>query len=219
MKKVNQTEKEMLKFWNAQDLNVLKEKIVDPSTWDEEIPIHLDLLFNTPALNSVEKAKTVVEIGCGIGRLLKPLSQEHEKVIGFDISQRMIEEADVYLSNHKDNTETYLLGLDGKFPLESETVDLVYSIVVFQHIHDIVIIKKYLKESMRILKKGGLIRIQTHMGIPSIDGKFHGFAGQMYESLDSFANEFSIAGFEVVESSEGQGHEHWLWVTAKKKDV
>lgn len=204
--------KEVLSFWNEKDLYQLKKKIVNPEAWDEEIPLHLEYIFGSQDLGS---NKTILEIGCGIGRLLKPLAAKGHNLIGLDISTRMLEEAAIYLSG-KVNVKTYLLALDGLFPLKDNSIDIIYSIMVFQHIHDRAIIQRYLQESFRVLKDGGTIRVQTHRGIPSVDGKFHGFAGQMYRTLEEFAKEFEWAGLKVALSEEGNGHEHWLWVTAQK---
>jgi ubiquinone/menaquinone biosynthesis C-methylase UbiE len=97
--------------------------------------------------------KRALDFGCGLGRMTVAISEFYEEVIGIDISEEMLDRARKAVTrpgisfNH---VTTYPL------PFESESIDLVYSTIVLQHIsppHNI----QYLKELFRVLKVGGLL--------------------------------------------------------------
>jgi SAM-dependent methyltransferase len=101
-----------------------------------------------------------LEIGCGIGRLLKPLAQHVAKVIGVDISGEMVREARARLAAfpniqiHK--TETNLS------VVESSSVDFCFSYVVFQHFPAKKPVFTYFEEASRVLRPGGIFRFQIN---------------------------------------------------------
>lgn len=101
---------------------------------------------------------SILEIGCGVGRFLKPLSLRFKKVIGVDISEEMLRAAKEYL---KANNITLILG-NGKSleRIESNTIDYCISAGVFQHITHIDCILNYIKEALRVLKLDGLFLFQ-----------------------------------------------------------
>lgn len=100
------------------------------------------------------KSKTALEIGYGGGRLLAAASSSFKKVIGIDIhNNSQIVEAEL----KKRNIHNFkLLQNDGKnIPVKDSFVDLVYSFIVLQHVGKIDIFNNYLKETYRVLKRGG----------------------------------------------------------------
>lgn len=102
----------------------------------------------------------VVEIGCGVGRLTRVLSERAASVKALDVSAEMLEQAREHneaLANvewlHGDGVS--LTGIaDGE-------ADLVVSHVVFQHIPDPQITLGYVREIGRVLKPGGLAGFQV----------------------------------------------------------
>lgn len=199
-------------FWQSKDLNVLKEKIVDPKLWDKEIDAYMQLL--TPG--APIKGTTILEIGCGIGRLMKPMSELASKVIGLDISPDMKREGEAYLAGNQ-KTEIRLVNADYSWPVDDASVDYCYSVIVFQHIPSIDIIRKYLSELKRVLKPGGVFKIQTHKGSAASTNGFHGFHGHYFSTLDSFVKEFTDAGLQIDIKAEGLGYKDWLWVMGTKQ--
>lgn len=79
------------------------------------------------------KIRSAVDFGCGVGRLVMPLAELSESVVGIDVSPSMLEEA-------KNNCKQK--GLDnvrfihstGAVPEMSEAVNFIHSFIVFQHI-------------------------------------------------------------------------------------
>lgn len=106
-----------------------------------------------------ETSAAVVEIGCGVGRFLKPLSQHFKSVIGLDFSREMLDSARSYCGD----IANIRLQLNDGFTLAScpdESADFVVSAGVFQHIPDITAITTYIREGLRALKPGGILLFQ-----------------------------------------------------------
>ena len=91
-----------------------------------------------------------LEIGCGIGRLLKPLSKRVRRAVGVDLSDEMIRRGREYCADRPNvellRTEGALEGLaDGAF-------DFVFSHIVFQHLPRKAYVDRYLREAHRVLE-------------------------------------------------------------------
>lgn len=108
--------------------------------------------------------KTALEIGCGIGRMTRCLAAEFGEAIGIDISAEMVERARKYGWPRARFVVGTGAGLEG---IESESIDFVFSFIVFQHIPDRNIILRYIEEVGRVLRQGGLFRVQLN-GLPYV---------------------------------------------------
>lgn len=155
----------------------------------------------------------ILEIGCGVGRLLVPLAGRVAVAHGVDISPVMIGKAKEYAAGAP-NVKTALT--DGSLAhLANESLDFVFSFIVFQHIPDRAPIRRYVEEAARVLKPGGVFRFQ-------VDGRWwwkHARGGPDTYNGVKFspkAVRALLAGtaFSVVESWGAEGHYHW--VTARK---
>ena len=97
-----------------------------------------------------KKTWTALDIGCGIGRVLKPLSPYFHKLIGIDVSAEMIVKSKSWLRDIHNVTTVETSGVDlNIFP--PCYFDLVYSYVAFQHMPRPVF-NRYLEEINRVLK-------------------------------------------------------------------
>jgi len=104
---------------------------------------------------------TALEIGCGVGRLLLPLARRFALAVGVDVSAEMIRRAgrnaaDLGIRNVEwvlANEPAAVLGqradLAGK-------VDLVYSLLVFQHLERAELIDSYIAAVAQLLAEGGV---------------------------------------------------------------
>jgi SAM-dependent methyltransferase len=102
----------------------------------------------------------VVEIGCGVGRLTRPISSQVADVRAVDVSERMLELAREH--NPSLANVEWLLG-DGTSlaGIESGWATACISHVVFQHIVDPRITLGYVREIGRVLAPGGWAAFQV----------------------------------------------------------
>jgi SAM-dependent methyltransferase len=95
-----------------------------------------------------------VDIGCGLGRLTRPLAARAAHVIAIDVSSEMLTEARS-LNGQLEGVE-WVHG-DGETlrPIDDASVDACISHVVFRHISDPEITLGYIREMGRVLRVGG----------------------------------------------------------------
>ena len=123
----------------------------------------LDSVLDDLRLES--QAMTVLEIGCGVGRLFEGLSSRFGNVYGIDISQNMID----FGKANCPVDATWLIG-DGCSldQIPNQSVDYVLSFEVFQHIPNYAVIQSYFSEIFRVLRPGGHFQIQFRSGSDTV---------------------------------------------------
>ena len=106
-----------------------------------------------------EPGAVIVDVGCGVGRLTRPLARGAERVYGIDVSSEMLDRARE-LNDAHGNIE-WLHG-DGESlrPVEDASVDVCVSHVVFRHIPDPQVTLGYVSEIGRVLRPGGFAAIE-----------------------------------------------------------
>lgn len=110
------------------------------------------------------RARRALEIGCGPGRLLLPMSRHFGEIHGVDVADRMIQIARERLRNAPHAHVHHTTGAD-LAPFADDSFDFVYSYAVFQHIPSREVVFEYLRECRRVLKPGGVLRCQIN-GLP-----------------------------------------------------
>lgn len=128
-----------------------KEAAFIRGSWD--FTVHIAL----PALQflSHPEEKTALEIGYGGGRILTAAARHFRSVVGVDIHEHS-EKVQAEL-NKRGINNCILRKTDGaNIPVEDNSIDFIYSFIVFQHLEKIEIFKSYLCESYRVLKPGGI---------------------------------------------------------------
>jgi spore maturation protein CgeB len=105
---------------------------------------------------------TALEIGCGVGRLVRAFSFKFTKVIGVDVSPAGIEQAAALLKG-LDNISLHVSDGLGLRMIESATVDFVYSFAALQSM-PLEAFVGYLLETQRVLKLGGVASLQVYLG-------------------------------------------------------
>ena len=104
---------------------------------------------------SIPEEKIALEIGHGGGRLLAAASRHFKRVIGVDIHDHNQKVEDALKERGVENFS--LMKIDGKeIPVESNSVDLVYSFIVLQHVEKYDIFENYFKETFKVLKRNGI---------------------------------------------------------------
>ncbi|MDD5362976.1 MAG: class I SAM-dependent methyltransferase [Ignavibacteria bacterium] len=108
--------------------------------------------------------KTIVEIGCGMGRMSNSFSEYFKKVIAVDVSDEMLKKASEICK--KTNVEFRKTDGDNLSFIPNESVDVVFSFIVFQHIIDTASIFNYIRDMSRVLKMDGIAYFQLRTFIP-----------------------------------------------------
>jgi ubiquinone/menaquinone biosynthesis C-methylase UbiE/glycosyltransferase involved in cell wall biosynthesis len=169
---------------------------------------------------------TVLEIGCGGGRMLKPLARRFAEAIGVDISPAMIEHAREMLAGLPNVRLIVNSGSDLK-QVGDESVDLAISFIVFQHIPDKDVIRSYLAETYRVLRPGGLFKFQV-CGLPSTPqatkeedirpkDSWLGVRFTREEIEDMTEGErFDVLRTHFDTDENGEPKYQYLWVTARR---
>lgn len=102
----------------------------------------------------LEPADEIVEIGCGVGRMTRPLAARGRSVRALDVSERMLALAREH-NPQLDNVEWILGDGSSLAPIAAASADACFSHVVFQHIPDPELTLGYVREMGRVLRPGG----------------------------------------------------------------
>jgi SAM-dependent methyltransferase len=107
----------------------------------------------------IEPDDDVVEIGCGVGRITRPIARRARSVRALDVSPRMLELA---REHNPGLASVEWIESDGTTlePVADASADVCISYVVFQHIPDPEITYGYVREMGRVLRPGGWAAFQ-----------------------------------------------------------
>lgn len=95
-----------------------------------------------------------IDFGCGAGRLTQGLAEHVERVDGVDVAASMIELAKKH-NAHPDRVHYHLNEASDLALFDSNSFDLLLSIIVLQHIPN-ELKRGYLAEFVRVLRPGGV---------------------------------------------------------------
>ncbi|ARQ02328.1 class I SAM-dependent methyltransferase [Pseudorhodoplanes sinuspersici] len=174
---------------------------------------NLPLIFPC-GCESIPKGGTVVEIGCGKGRLVRVIAQKRRdvRVVGVDVSDRMVEmaseECKEWINTHfsvSDGTNLACLG--------TNTADIIYSFIVFQHMPRGAV-RSTISDAARVLKPNGrlIFQVQERKEITQPDPP-----DTDYRSIRYYTSEMATALLSYplsLTSTRGGGHN--LFVEAQK---
>src|SRR5262245_11709496 len=121
------------------------------------------------------RSRRALEIGCGPGRLMRPMSWNFGEIHGVDVSGEMIRLAEAKLANVPNAFPRATNGVDLACYADS-FFDFVYSYAVFQHIPSRDVVFSYLAEAWRVLKQGGILHCQVN-GLPAAAGQCNTWEG------------------------------------------
>jgi SAM-dependent methyltransferase len=102
---------------------------------------------------------TLLDFGCGVGRLTRAFASRFQTCYGVDISERMIEGAG-RLNKDYANCLFRVNTVDNLRLFPDDSFDMIYTNLVLQHVPDRAIIKSYIREFVRALNPGGVAVFQ-----------------------------------------------------------
>jgi len=163
-------------------------------------------------LKRVQGRDAALEIGCGPGRLLRPLSRHFTEIHGVDVSDEMIRLAADRLRDTPNAHAHHSSGSDlAQFP--DDKFDFVYSYAVFQHIPSRDVVLNYLREARRVLKPGGVLRCQMN-GLPAHAKQYDTWSGVRISpgeiSLFTLEQDFQLLALEHIWTQ-------YMWITCRKR--
>jgi ubiquinone/menaquinone biosynthesis C-methylase UbiE len=152
-----------------------------------------------------------LEIGCGPGRLMLPMSRHFGEIHGVDVSDEMIRLArdrlrDIPHARVHHTSGAELAGFD------DNSFDFVYSYAVFQHIPSREVVFNYLRETVRVLRVGGLVRCQLN-GLPEAAARYDTWNGVRISAPE--VTDFARANALQLLALEGVSTQY-MWITARK---
>jgi SAM-dependent methyltransferase len=113
------------------------------------------------ALELIPRGGRVLEIGCGLGRVLEKISElvPETHFFGVDVSTEMVRGANARL---RDRRNVFVLRTNGDSldSFDDAYFDLVYSVMVFQHLPT-TLFARYAQEVARVLRPRGRFRFQV----------------------------------------------------------
>lgn len=171
----------------------------DEGFWEEGARLADEIMRSAP-----EKTKTVVEYGCGVGRIIGNIAAANR--IGVDASARMLDYGTDRFA-HVDFRQC-----DGcSYPIEENSMDFAYSILVLQHM-DAKDAASVVTDTHRVLRPGGKAWLQfSAFGEPwTWDAEItrgvpmHGTLCYTREIVEQLAIDAGFTKFEILEREEGQ---------------
>jgi SAM-dependent methyltransferase len=166
----------------------------------------------TAELKRLAARDRALEIGCGPGRLMRPMSRHFGEIHGVDVSDRMIRLARERLRDTPNAHPQTTAGSDLS-QFADESFDFVYSYAVFQHIPSRDVVFRYLREGRRVLKPGGVLRCQLN-GLPAHARQYDTWSGVRIapDEVREFAREqdLQLLALEDIWTQ-------YMWITCRKR--
>ncbi len=155
------------------------------------------------------KTMTVLEIGCGSGRITRALSEIFGEVYAVDISGEMIRQAKESL---KDRPNAHVFQNSGSdlAVLGDIQVDFAFSYIVFQHIPSREVIRNYVREVHRLLRPGRLFKFQLQGGSQMDHAPGDTWLGTPFSDADA-VKMAEDSGFEPRYRIGADSQYFWLW--------
>jgi len=160
-----------------------------------------------------DPSSVALEIGCGVGRMMKAAAERFGRVVGIDVSRLAIDKARELVGPTPKIDLVVGSGVDLS-PVESHSIDFVWSYAALACM-PVPVIANYLVEIKRVLKPSGMARIQVYLG-QEMAVHEHDTLHLRSFAPENFAQAAHLAGFECSLSSEravGEGEASDLGVT------
>ncbi len=155
------------------------------------------------------KQMTVLEIGCGAGRVTRALARLFGQVYAVDVSGEMVRIAREALNDHPNASVFQNNGKDLSV-LPERQFDFAFSSIVFQHIQSRDVIESYVREAHRLLRPGALFKFQVQGDATMETRPDDTWLGVPFSDADA-VNLAERCGFEPRYRHGAGGQYFWLW--------
>jgi SAM-dependent methyltransferase len=143
--------------------------------WDPDVFFETGVRDSQSLIRRLEQANawpiggSALDFGCGVGRLTQALAPHFDEVVGVDIAPSMVERARQF--NRFPERVSYAVNDRPDLTLfPAARFDFAFSLITLQHMKPELALS-YVKELVRVLKKGGILLIQAPTGTtPTIGG-------------------------------------------------
>lgn len=142
-----------------------------------------------------------LEIGCGVGRMMKAAAERFGRVVGIDVSRLAIDKARELIGPTAKMDLVVGTGLDLS-PVESHSVDFVWSYASLACM-PVPVIANYLVEMKRVLKLSGVARVQVYLGQEMLVHERDTLHLRSF-TPENFVKAATLAGFESRVCSQRQ---------------
>jgi 2-polyprenyl-3-methyl-5-hydroxy-6-metoxy-1,4-benzoquinol methylase len=105
-------------------------------------------------LEHVSAAERVLDVGCGEGWFASELDRAGARVVGIDVAEEPLRRA----HERDPGLDLRLVDVDGPWPIEDATVDVVWAGETIEHVVDTA---GWLAEVRRVLRPGGRLLLST----------------------------------------------------------
>jgi SAM-dependent methyltransferase len=159
-------------------------------------------------LVTINKPKTALELGCGLGRFSNFMAENGIQTTGVDFSTIAIKKANKRIADKK-NKPTFLVGDVTNLKNISEQFDMSFDVGCF-HCLDKAGQEKYSEEVHRLLKPGGILLLWSLDNSP----------GDIKINPEYISNIFG-SHFRLTKSKSSRRRvifvaSHWYWLVTKK---
>lgn len=141
------------------------------------------------------KQKSLLELGCGVGRILRATAQRFNRVVGIDVSAEAINKARELLSSYNNLELIAGNGVDLS-QVPDQSIDVAMSFAALTSIPTS-IIANYLRELNRVLIPAGDLRLQVYLGTATQVAEQDTLFLRCYEERN-FRRAIEAAGFELL---------------------
>lgn len=136
-----------------------------------------------------------LDVGCGIGRVLREIAPVFASIVGVDVSGEMVRQARARLADVGNARVVETTGADLR-PIEDASIDFAYSALVVQHVPKPVFVL-LLAEINRVIVHGGLFLFQACLGESRAPVFGDTIALEVYHP-EEMAELLAMAGFAFV---------------------
>ncbi len=140
------------------------------------------------------KESRVLDLGCGVGRILRTVASECQEAVGVDVSEEAIATAKTLL-NDVSNARLVLGNGSQLDQISNAEIDIAISFAALGSM-PAVVMAGYLIELSRVLRAGGTIRLQVYLGKEQEISEEDTLALRSYNE-ERFFTALEHAGFEI----------------------